>query len=250
MVCSRLNEYESCQERLELNGSICLKELRDEQIAAYLRDVGRPELWQSISAHPDLLTLLRAPLLLSITVLAYPTGADQQWQQLQTTHDQLQYLLDAYVERMMQRQFKSRAYGNGKVPTPRQTQYWLVWLARQMQQQSQTEFLIEELQPSMLSRQGQFHYSLMIRLSLGLFGGLLCGLLCGLSFGGLACIQHFVLRLFLYQARVVPWNYARFLNYSTERLLLQRVGGRYRFMHKLLQDHFAAMEIPLTKGHL
>jgi hypothetical protein len=34
-------------------------------------------------------------------------------------------------------------------------------------------------------------------------------------------------------------NYARFLDYCTERLFLQRVGGRYRFIHKMLQDHFA-----------
>jgi hypothetical protein len=33
------------------------------------------------------------------------------------------------------------------------------------------------------------------------------------------------------------------LDYCTERLLLQRIGGRYRFMHKLLQDHFAAMDL-------
>ncbi|MEH1811708.1 MAG: hypothetical protein V7K26_30785 [Nostoc sp.] len=39
-----------------------------------------------------------------------------------------------------------------------------------------------------------------------------------------------------------PWNYARFLDYCTERLFLQRVAGRYRFIHKLLQDHFAQME--------
>jgi len=36
-------------------------------------------------------------------------------------------------------------------------------------------------------------------------------------------------------------HYARFLNYCTELTLLQRVGGRYRFIHKLLQDHLAHM---------
>ncbi|MHC5862125.1 hypothetical protein [Nostoc sp.] len=29
---------------------------------------------------------------------------------------------------------------------------------------------------------------------------------------------------------------------SSSRLFLQRVGGRYRFIHKLLQDHFAQMQ--------
>ena len=61
--------------------------------------------------------------------------------------------------------------------------------------------------------------------------------------GGLACIQHVSLRLVLFLSRAIPWDYARFLNYATERMFLQRVGCRYRFIHKLLQDHFAKMEL-------
>ncbi|MGF1514094.1 MAG: NACHT domain-containing protein [Elainellaceae cyanobacterium] len=61
--------------------------------------------------------------------------------------------------------------------------------------------------------------------------------------GGLPCIQHLALRRILYTSDRIPWNYARFLNYSTDRLLLQRVGGRYRFIHKLVQEHFAAMPL-------
>ncbi|UBF25004.1 hypothetical protein K9N68_25700 [Kovacikia minuta CCNUW1] len=38
-----------------------------------------------------------------------------------------------------------------------------------------------------------------------------------------------------------PSNDVRFLDYCTEPLLLQRIGGRDRFIHKLLQDHFAEM---------
>lgn len=59
--------------------------------------------------------------------------------------------------------------------------------------------------------------------------------------GGLFCIQHFVIRFILFCNNSIPWNYARFLDYCTERLLLQRVGGRYRFIHKSLQEHFASM---------
>jgi len=67
-----------------------------------------------------------------------------------------------------------------------------------------------------------------------------CG--CGSASGGQGGMQHFTLRLVLYFNGYIPWNYARFLDYCTERLFLQRVGGRYRFIHKLLQDHFAQME--------
>ncbi len=38
--------------------------------------------------------------------------------------------------------------------------------------------------------------------------------------------------------REIPWNYARFLSYCVERRLLQRISGRYRFIHRELLDHF------------
>ena len=60
-------------------------------------------------------------------------------------------------------------------------------------------------------------------------------------FVAIGCIQHFTLRLILWLNGYIPWNYARFLNYATERLFLQRVGGRYRFIHALLREHFAQM---------
>jgi hypothetical protein len=77
----------------------------------------------------------------------------------------------------------------------------------------------------------------------GLRLGLVLGLIGSLMRGGLACIQHLAIRLILYLNGYIPWNYARFLDYCTERLFLQRVGGRYRFIHKLLQEHFAAMPL-------
>lgn len=73
-------------------------------------------------------------------------------------------------------------------------------------------------------------------------GGLFFGLLIGIPTSGMPVIQHFILRIILWFNAYIPWNYARFLDYCTERLFLQRVGGRYRFVHKLLQDHFAQME--------
>ena len=76
-----------------------------------------------------------------------------------------------------------------------------------------------------------------------IFLGTGIGLLFGLfSTAGIACIQHFTLRLLLYYNGCIPWNYARFLNYATERIFLQKVGGGYIFIHRLLLEHFAQME--------
>jgi serine/threonine protein kinase/GTPase SAR1 family protein len=65
------------------------------------------------------------------------------------------------------------------------------------------------------------------------------GLLISLSLGGSACIVHFSLRLALWLDRRMPWNYAQFLNYATQLTFLQKVGGGYIFVHRLLMEHFA-----------
>ena len=44
------------------------------------------------------------------------------------------------------------------------------------------------------------------------------------------------------KGKIVPWNLARFLTYCHERRLLQQIGGRYRFIHRELLEHFAGIE--------
>ena len=61
--------------------------------------------------------------------------------------------------------------------------------------------------------------------------------------GGASCIKHFLLRIFLYLRGYIPWDYARFLNYATERIFLHKVGGSYIFIHRMLLEHFAQMEL-------
>ena len=71
--------------------------------------------------------------------------------------------------------------------------------------------------------------------------GVLFGFVYGATTQGRLVIQHFSLRVVLYLSRKIPWNYADFLNYATERIFLQKVGGGYIFIHRLLQEHFAQM---------
>ncbi|NET43148.1 AAA-like domain-containing protein [Okeania sp. SIO2B3] len=68
--------------------------------------------------------------------------------------------------------------------------------------------------------------------------GLIFGLAVG---GGEACVKHFILRIILYINNYIPWNYARFLDYATQLIFLQKVGGGYIFIHRLLLEHFARM---------
>ncbi len=56
--------------------------------------------------------------------------------------------------------------------------------------------------------------------------------------GGLPAIQHLTLRFLLHRQSHIPHNYAQFLKYTTERRLTQQIGGRFRFIHRELLDHF------------
>ena len=76
-----------------------------------------------------------------------------------------------------------------------------------------------------------------------LIDGIGNGVFFGIYVGGLACIQHFVLRLILKQSGAIPWNYAKFLDYATELGFLEWEGGRYRFINESVQQHFAQMPL-------
>jgi hypothetical protein len=78
----------------------------------------------------------------------------------------------------------------------------------------------------------------------GLSSGIIVGFLSG---GGRACLQHFTLRIIFWFNKAIPWNYARFLDYTAERLFLQKVGGGYIFVHRMLLEHFAAMSLEQEK---
>lgn len=76
----------------------------------------------------------------------------------------------------------------------------------------------------------------------GLVVGLICGLVGGLCYGGLAVLNHYILRLFFYFKNCMPLNYVRFLDYAFERIFLRKVGGGYVFVHRMLMEHFASLE--------
>ncbi|GAB4295614.1 MAG: hypothetical protein Fur0025_32810 [Oscillatoriaceae cyanobacterium] len=60
--------------------------------------------------------------------------------------------------------------------------------------------------------------------------------------GGAACLKHMILRVVLYCSGCIPWNYAKFLDRATELIFLQKVGGGYIFIHRLLLEHFAELK--------
>jgi hypothetical protein len=60
-----------------------------------------------------------------------------------------------------------------------------------------------------------------------------------LWYGALDAGEHAILRLMLRGRGAIPSRLPRFLDYGTRLILLQRVGGGYRFVHGSLMEHIA-----------
>jgi hypothetical protein len=85
----------------------------------------------------------------------------------------------------------------------------------------------------------------------GLFVGLIGGLFVGQSYGLNAAFQHYTLRLLLAWRGLLPLNIIAFCDYCAQRALLQRVGGGWQFVHRLLLDHLADQyEAELSDAHV
>jgi hypothetical protein len=65
------------------------------------------------------------------------------------------------------------------------------------------------------------------------------GLSCSLCLGGFEVLQHYTLRWILSSSRRVPFRCHGFLEQSVKLLFMQRVGGGYIFIHRMLMDYFA-----------
>lgn len=65
------------------------------------------------------------------------------------------------------------------------------------------------------------------------------GLGAALLNGGLACVQHTIVRALLWRAGALPWHVVRLLDSAAQQIVLQKVGGGYQFRHRLVRDHFA-----------
>lgn len=138
VVCSRREEYDDYATELQLNGAILLKELDNRKIRDYLKVAGQAESWQILRQDKTLLELLRKPLLLSIAVLSIQEFSLEKWKLLPSKQMQIEYLLDAYVRRMLSREVCTVAYIGKKIPSQRLTRKWLSYLAKQLQIESQT----------------------------------------------------------------------------------------------------------------
>jgi DNA polymerase III delta prime subunit len=84
---------------------------------------------------------------------------------------------------------------------------------------------------------------LIDRPGVGLGIGLIAALILAMSNGIMSLLQHYSLRLVLARYKMLPWRLIPFLDHAVDLVFLRRVGGSYIFVHRLLMEHFAEMDV-------
>ncbi|NEQ34270.1 MAG: NACHT domain-containing protein [Leptolyngbya sp. SIO4C5] len=191
IVCSRIRDYEALSVRLRLQSAIYIQPLTLQQVNRFLKQAGEPlaNLRTVLNENQELQTLAASPLILSIMSLAYQNCAKEAVVRSGNPQVQIAHLFNTYVERMFQRRNAVKEYSR------EETLRWLVWLAQQMVRQSQSIFLIEDMQPVLLTKPSQRKLYrtlsvLGIGLLLGLAGGSIHGIDAAISHPGEADLWH------------------------------------------------------------
>jgi len=178
VVCSRTEEYLAAGDPLKVGSAISLLPLNETQIDLYMDTAGSrlSTLHAALKQNATLKELARTPLMLNIlgkaysfsqedlsTVLGQPSGSRRSpmsyW---------YRQLFKKYVKNMFERRSQQTKY------LPKETVYWLSWLARRMFDHNQAAFLVEQMQPNWLHN-GRWRWVYM--LSTGLLAGIVGGII-------------------------------------------------------------------------
>jgi hypothetical protein len=145
VVCCRVDAYEELPFKLQLETGVLVQTLAHKQVKAYFAALGESfaAIQKRLIDDPRLSELVASPLMLSIVALTHQGAEDVQVSESNTEEWDKQ-LFSVYVTQMFARRGTKSRYNDA------QTMRWLTWLACQMKQQGQSQFLIEHLQPSWL----------------------------------------------------------------------------------------------------
>ncbi|QJB29403.1 NACHT domain-containing protein [Limnospira fusiformis SAG 85.79] len=140
VVCSRKEEYEVYEEKLHLNGAICLEDLTNEQIRDYFASVNLGEFWESIKGSEKIVNFIRQPLFLAVTSLAYQQIDVEEWWNCNTEERAIDYLLGVYRAEMLSKKKKSKWYKFCDIPKYWATQNRLIKIAKIMKKEELKSF--------------------------------------------------------------------------------------------------------------
>ncbi len=179
VVCSRIQDYEALTDRLKFQGAVSISPLTDQQIQSYLMNGGTnlAGVAKILAQDQTLQDLARSPLILNIIILSYQGIPVEHFPEASVISYH-QSLFQVYIERMFTRRLAQSPYSQ------KQSVKWLRWLALKMLLSSESIFLIEELQPLVLSQKRyQILYRIGVKLAVVLIYGAILGTVYGLILG-------------------------------------------------------------------
>jgi eukaryotic-like serine/threonine-protein kinase len=178
-VCSRTEEYMEAASLLRVEEAVELQPPTRGQVSAYLAAAGSSlaDVKSALDADETLWELLSCPLVLNIAALTYQDQPAAELRTPGTSAQRLERLFTAYTEQMLAHRPTDRY-------TPPRMRRWLAWLARSMQQRSQSEFHPDRLTPDWLPTKIQRRLAaVMPAIVAGPAIGLVVGLVVGLVYG-------------------------------------------------------------------
>lgn len=192
IICSRVQDYEALTEKLQLSSVICIQPLSPKQVFNFLEKGGDSlfGLKTLLQENQELVEFAQNPLILNVMSLTYQDWSTQKLlTEFRSTENRYKHLFDSYIERMLRRRIRKKEKKNNLVKyRQKKVLYWLSWLAKTMLEKSKTVFLIEEMQPSLLTsvytkKVYKFNTFFSLRIIYRLIFGLIVGLIIGLGFG-------------------------------------------------------------------
>ena len=274
-------DYEEIGILLRLSRAISLKPLALQQVDQYLVAAGSKlaTLRAALQQDQVLQDLIRTPLMLSVMSLAYqetaPDDLAADTQRLKRPEGRYHHIFRAYVDRMFTRVGPPRreAFDKAKLI------HYLSWLARETSSRNWTVFSADSVINARIpySSAGRV---LAVLLYWGFFLGVLVIPSVGASlalppfwcltillvFLAIWCSKYFVLALDavfdgilctmaerrvrrrLAAQDVFPMDYEAFFAQAVGRILLQKVGSDYQFIHQMLREYFASLSPAQGEG--
>lgn len=200
VVCSRVADYKSLGQKLNLSHAIRLQPLIQTQIDAYLAgyDPGLSALREALPQDEALRALTETPLMLAVMTLAYQNATAEelatQAEAEDSTSVRRAHIFDRYIEKMFTRRPLQGDYDQ------QQAHHWLSQLAFQMFVHTQSIYYIELMQPTWIpTGKGSSNFRSISTMLAGSIAGLIGmvsgtgwtnGLIIGLIAGVLASLVN------------------------------------------------------------
>ena len=174
VICSRTEEYNALNVRLNLPTAIFVKPLTRLQIEEHLKKSGTSGEGVIIVLKDDkiLWELLETPFMLNIMMSAFKDRSPEDILRTGTLEEKRKQIFDYYKDTMFERTGRSSIKNYSY--TRKQTEHWLSWLATSMKRHDQSIFYLEFMQPNWLpSLWLQKVFPIGVLLITSLFSGLM-----------------------------------------------------------------------------